>query len=215
MRQSLTGLGLPAVAALPAAASNTGALFRRTTDNTVWVSDGVNWFQVDLKASQKTQTVAASGAINTAETYICTPLQVAANQLKVGDKIRITGYGTCTTTAANLSTFTARAGASGVVADTAVGTLTGTAGTTGNTIAFKFVIDLVVRAIGASGSIQMDGQLTSTSVTGITNNAASVIIVGTTTAVNTTGALQFGVSYKTAVNTTTSTFQDVTVELIT
>lgn len=43
MRAALTGLGVPAVAALPAAAANTGATFRRTTDNSLWWSDGAQW----------------------------------------------------------------------------------------------------------------------------------------------------------------------------
>lgn len=85
MRQLLTGFGVPAVGALPAAASNTGALFRRTTDNSLWWSDGANWNPVGPFA----QHVIAQNMVIPAGTALVVPryveiaagvtLEIAAN----------------------------------------------------------------------------------------------------------------------------------------
>jgi hypothetical protein len=161
-------------------------------------------------------TTAASAALNTTATYIApTTFSIAANTLAVGDTFRITAYGTCTSTVANVTTFTPRLGAAGTTADTALTTLTATAATSGTTVPFVVTLFFVVRAIGASGSVYCYGNLMNNGATGITSAATgNVVNAGGATTINTTGALILGLSHVTAATTTTNTFQSVIVSRI-
>lgn len=158
--------------------------------------------------------VANSAAINTVETYISAVFPLPANTLAVGSVFRITVYGTCTSTAANLSTFTIRLGTAGTVADTAVLAATCTAAASGINIAFKVEFLVVVRTIGAGGTDVASGSIDNTGVTGIAATTNNVAGNGTTAAVNTTIANFLGVSYKSAAATTTCTFNNVVVEQV-
>lgn len=160
-------------------------------------------------------TTAASGAINTTETIVTPTFAVPAGTFKVGTSYRITLHGTCTSTAANLSTFTVRYGAAGTTSDASMGTVTCTAATSGTTIAFKVVILVTVRAIGASGTLLVVGEIVNNGITGISSAAQPVVVVNAqTTGVNTLAAGFLSVSFKTAATTTTATFQSVVIEPI-
>lgn len=212
-RVTLNGLQPTVVAALPAAASYANAIFLRSSDATLWLSDGTNWFHLSVDDAPKTDVTAASGAINSTDTYITAALAIAANQLKVGDHFRVRAYGMCTSSVANVSTFTPRIGSAGSTLDTALSTLTCTAAASGSSVPFEIELHVVVRAIGASGSLFVCGRLTNSGVTGV-SSTTNVVMVGAAVTVNTTGALKLGLSYKSAASTTTSTFQQVTVEQV-
>jgi hypothetical protein len=160
---------------------------------------------------------AATAGINTTETYLTPAISLPANSLLVGSTYRLTLYGTCTTTAANVSTFTVRVGTTGTTpaSDTTATAAFATAvsGTTGAGVAFKIVIDVVCRAIGASTLFEcmLAGQnLNATSAQGIIGPAAIGASFGQAVATgtfNNNTALFLNVSYKSAATTTTSTFQ--------
>jgi hypothetical protein len=159
-------------------------------------------------------TVASSGAINTTATYIApTTFSIPANTLAAGDVFRITIYGTNTSTAAGVNTFTPRLGALGTTADLALTTFASTSAASGTNIPFVLVINVVVRAVGASGSVYTYGVLDNNGVTGI-SAITNVINTGTAITVNTTGALVLGCSLATAATTTTTTIQNVIVQKI-
>jgi len=160
--------------------------------------------------------VADSAAINTTETIIVKTPALAANRLIAGTHIRMTLTGTCTTTAANTSTFTIRMGTNGTTADTAIATpVTGVAGTTGTSIPFKVVIDFTVRTGGASGTGFITLSLDSNGLTGIVAAQTPAIIMPSMSTFNTTTASNIlSVSYKSAATTTTSTFKQATIEFV-
>ena len=159
-------------------------------------------------------TIAASAAINTTATYIApTTFTIPANALAVGDAFRITIYGTNTSTVAGANTFTPRLGAAGTTADLALTTFVSTSAASGTNIPFVLVINVVVRAIGASGSVYTYGVLDNNGVTGI-SAITNVVNTWSAITVNTTGALILGCSLATAATTTTTTIQNVIVQKI-
>lgn len=159
--------------------------------------------------------IVPSSGINTAETYIsANTFVIPASTMAVGDVYMIYGFGTCTSTAANLSTFTPRCGTAGTTADTALSTVTCTAASSGTTIAFYFEITITVQAIGTLGSLFTSGMITNTGITGISSSSTPVVVIGGTTTINTTNTNILGISYKTAASTTTSTFQQVVIRKV-
>lgn len=160
-------------------------------------------------------TVAASGAINTTETIVSAPFSIPVNSLKVGSTIRITLFGTCTSTAANASNFRVRYGSLGTVADAIIATMaTSVAATSGTTVPFDAVIEITFRTIGAAGSVVGSLCLINNGVTGISAVNAQVIALTQTTAPNTTTATNIEVTYQSAASTTTCTFQRVIIEFV-
>ena len=161
--------------------------------------------------------VGASGAINNTETIIVGGLnnaKIYANQLKVGTVIRITLEGTCTTSAANASTWAVRFGTLGTTSDGLLGTAnTSVAGTTGTAIPFEATILFTVRTIGAAGTIAGYVKLITTGATGISAVTAQVVAL-TPTAINTTVDNWLSATYVSAANTTTSTFQNAMIEVV-
>lgn len=161
--------------------------------------------------------IATSAGINTTETYIPTAIALPANNLLPGTTYRLSLYGTCTTTAANISTFTVRVGTTGTTpaSDTTATAALATvaAATAGTSIPFKVIIDITCRAIGASTLLEcaMTGHNMNTTTTqGIIGSAAIGASFGSVTATgtfNNNTALFLNVSYKSAATTTTSTFQ--------
>lgn len=160
--------------------------------------------------------VAASAAINTVETIIVGGLNAAriyANQLKVGTTIRITLQGTCTSSAANISTWRVRLGTAGTVADGIAGSAANSvAAATGTAIPFECTIVLTVRTIGAAGTISGYMKLVNTGVTGISAVATQIVQL-TPTAINTTVDNWIEATYQAAAATTTSTFQVAAIEV--
>lgn len=203
-----------ATAAVPTPAAQNGAFYFDTTTLRFTMKDSSAALTTFGPFGNAT-TTAASGAINTAETIISPTFAIPAGTFKVGSSYRIRIFGTCTSTAANLSTFTVRYGAAGTTADASMGTVTCTAATSGTTIAFCVEILVTVRAIGASGTLIVVGIITNQGITGISSAAQAVVVVNAqTTSVNTLAAGFLSVSYKSAVSTTTSTIQSVVIEQI-
>ena len=160
--------------------------------------------------------IAASSAINTTETILVgglSSLPIPANALAVGSNIRVTLIGTCTSTAANASTFRVRFGTAGTTADTAILTGAVTAVTSGTTVGFKAVIEFTVRTLGASATFAGSLTVLNSGTTGIQANNSNVIPL-TAAAGNTTVANYLSVSYVSAATTTTSTFQNAIVEFL-
>lgn len=165
---------------------------------------------------------AATGAINTTETIVAggkavngATCVIPANSLQIGNVIRIVMHGTCTSSAANVSTFTLRMGTAGTTADASVATAaTSIAAVTGTNIGFTAIMDFTVLTLGATGTIVGTMVLLNTGVTGIsTNNTQSINLTATAT-LNTTTANYLEVTYKSAATTTTSTFQSAYIEVV-
>jgi hypothetical protein len=161
--------------------------------------------------------VAASAAINTTETIIVgglNALQLKANSLKVGSTIRATLQGTCTSTAANASTWRARLGTAGTTADAAIASAANSvAAASGTNIPFVAELVLTVRTIGAAATLQGYLRLTNTGVTGISAVETQTVQV-TASAFNSTVDNWLSFTYVSAATTTTSTFQIAFVEVV-
>jgi Pectate lyase superfamily protein len=165
---------------------------------------------------------AATGAINTAETIVAggkavngATAVIPANSLQIGNVIRVTMHGTCTSTAANVSTFTLRMGTAGTTGDASVATAaTSVAATSGTTVGFTATLEFVVLTIGGTGTIAGHMLLLNTGITGISANNTQSINLTSTATLNTTTANYIEVTYKSAATTTTSTFQTAFVEVL-
>lgn len=165
---------------------------------------------------------AATGAINTAETVVAggkavngATCVIPANSLQIGNVIRVTMHGTCTSTAANVSTFTLRMGTAGTTGDASVATAaTSVAATSGTTVGFTAVLEFVVLTIGGTGTIAGHALVLNTGITGISANNTQSINLTSTATLNTTTANYLEVTYKSAATTTTSTFQTAFVEVL-
>lgn len=162
----------------------------------------------------RASTVAASAAINTTETNLLSAVIVPAVTLAVGSHVRITLEGTTTTTGANISTFTIRAGTAGTTADASVAAIaTPVAGTTGTNIPFKVVIDFNVQTLGAAGTAFGSLTYVANAATGMVA-AVTAVVPFTSSTLATTTATRLDITYVSAATTTTTTFQDVTIEII-
>ena len=162
-------------------------------------------------------TTAASSGINTTETVISPTMAIPAGALVAGSSYRIRVIGTCTPTAANLSTFTIRMGTNNTTADTTLMTLTMTSSTSGSSVPFWGEFVITVRSLNSStGNVIASGVVTNSGTTGINTVATPVFVLGSVvTSINTTSAIQnISLAYKSAATTTTSTFQQVTTEAL-
>jgi hypothetical protein len=164
-------------------------------------------------------TTGASSGINNTETIISggtNSLHLSANELTAGTLIRITCYGTCTSSAGNTSNFNVYYGANGTTADTKIATITSpfTAQTTGASVLFKASQTLTVRTIGASGTVYGYFELLNTGTAGIYTAPGPFVWANTFANINTTNAGYFNVSYVASNTTTTCTFQQVIIEVI-
>lgn len=157
---------------------------------------------------EDTSIVSASAGINTTETIIAKTRALAANRLIAGTTLRITFYGTCTSSAANASTFSVRIGTAGTTSDgLMVQCATANAATSGTNIPFQAILEVVVRTTGASATCYGYLTLHNQGTTGIAT-AVTRVTVGTFTNFNTTTANNIiSATYKSAASTTTSTFQ--------
>lgn len=157
--------------------------------------------------------IAASGAINTAETVIVQTAPLSANRLTVGSTIRATLFGTCTSSAANVSTFNLYIGTAGTTGDTKVLTAaTGAAFTSGTAVVFKAVLEMVMRTVGATASVVGTLTLFNQGTTGIATVVAQAITATPATFDSTVEGNIISVSYLSAASTTTSTFTQAYIE---
>jgi hypothetical protein len=158
---------------------------------------------------------ANSIGISTAETIVTAPTPVPFNSMVVGTSYRITLLGTCTTTAANASTFTLRFGTAGTTSDASIATaVTAVAATTGSAIPFRVVIEFTVRSIGTTGAIVGTLTLWNAGATGISAVLTQVLQLTATATLNTTVNSFFEVTYKSAATTTTCVFDNAVVEVV-
>jgi hypothetical protein len=162
-------------------------------------------------------TTAASSAINTTETIIVGGLgfsKIPANTLQVGTTFRFVLNGTCTASAANVSTFRVGFGTAGTAADTAIGTAaTAASATSGTAIPFSVEITFTVRTVGASGTIAGTLTLMNSGTTGISTTLTQTIAL-TAAAIDTTVDSYLSVTYQAAATTTTCTFQNGIIEVV-
>jgi len=212
----MSRLRLNAVATPSAPATDKSELFLDSSDEILtWIDDQGSVRKVAQGALDS--EIANSAAINTTETIIVGGLngaRIKANQLKVGTTIRATLQGTCTSTAANASTWRIRFGTNGTTADTAIATAANSvAATSGTNIPFEAQLVMTVRTVGASGSISGYLKLINTGVTGISAVTAQVVQF-TVAAINTTVDSWLSVTYQAAATTTTSTFQNAFIEVV-
>lgn len=157
--------------------------------------------------------VAASAALNTAETVLVKFPLVAGQTLRAGSKVRIVLEGTCTSTNADVSTITIRAGVLGTVADASVATAAVTSSGSGTGQAFKLTLEFTVRTLGASGTAAGSMVVINAGTTGIIG-AAQIVVPFTSSTLATTTATFLDVTYVSAAVTTTCTFQDCTIEVV-
>ena len=164
-----------------------------------------------------TGLAAATSGINTTETLLVKmPLLLASTvsgqsvngTLNVGTIVQVILDGTCTSSNADVSTVTMRAGILGTTSDASIATWVVTAAGSGSAIPFRIVLDLTIRTLGASGTASGYMAVQNTGVTGVagvTNtvkDSASAI-----SALPTTTATWLDFSYVSAATTTTCTFQ--------
>lgn len=197
-------------------ASDKAHVFLDTTVENLSYIDDTGTVRV-LGVNSPCAIVATSGAINSAETIIVGGLnncRIYANQLKVGTVIRATLQGTCTSSAANASTWRVRMGTAGTTSDTAIGTAANSvAAASGTNIPFLCEIVLTVRTIGASAALVGYMELRNTGVTGI--SAVTVQTVELTPLTwDSTVANWLSVSYVAAAATTTCTFRNAFIEIV-
>jgi hypothetical protein len=174
--------------------------------------------QSDRVADIAAVTTAASSAINTTETIVVGGLsnaKVAAHTLKVGTTIRVLLRGTCTASAARVSTFRIRFGVAGTTSDGAIATAaTAASPTTGTAIPFVVEILFTVRTVGATGTIAGTFSLVNQGVTGISATETQVIAL-TAAAIDTTVDSWISATYVSATTATcTCTFQNGIIEVV-
>ena len=94
----------------------------------------------------------ATGSFSTVEKYVSPAGFSISGGMTLGQAVRITIIGTCTSSAGNTNTIKIKYGANGTTADATITTLTFTASASGTTIPFKLTIDVVCSLVGASGT---------------------------------------------------------------
>lgn len=161
----------------------------------------------------RNSTVAASAAINTAETLLLATPLAAGVSLRVGSIVRWIVHGTNTSTVANASTLNLRAGILGTIADASFATAAVTSAAAGAGIAFELGIQFVVQTLGAAGTAFGSMRVTNTGATGIAA-VTNTVVPFTSATLATTTATFLDLTYVSAATTTTSTFQDISCEII-
>ena len=203
-----------AVAAVPVPPAGASAIYFDSS-STTWQSVNSSGASTPIAPNQNnTSSIAASAAINTSETVVTPSTSIPANFLRAGTTYKIILSGTCTSTVANLSTFTVRIGTAGTIADTSIATITCIAAASGTTVPFEAVFYVTNRSTGSSGTAMASGYVINSGVTGISASGVGGGGSTATATVNTTVVNFIEVSYKSAATTTTSTFQMAIVELV-
>jgi len=210
------GLILNSAAAPSTPSSNKAHVYLDTTEETLRYMDDTGSIRT-LASNALCSITANSGAINTTETIIVGGLnncRIYANMLKVGSVIRATLQGTCTSSAANASTWRFRLGTAGTTSDGTIGSAANSvAAASGTNIPFRAELTLTVRTIGASATLAGWLTLVNTGVTGISAVESQTVEL-TATAFDSTVANWLEVTYVAAASTTTSTFKSAFIELV-
>lgn len=176
---------------------------------------GAHAFTGSLDKTGQASIVADSAGINSTETVIVKSAALLANRLVAGTVIRATLNGTCTSTAANVSTFAIRIGTAGTTADAIVFSgPTIAAATTGTSIPFSAVLEVTVRTTGAAATAMGTLKVYNAGATGISTVLTQVILPTMTTFNTTTANNIVSVTYKAAASTTTSTFKQAFIEVV-
>lgn len=162
-----------------------------------------------IECCQCAVTVAASSAINTTETIVTPTFLVKANTMQPGTVYRVKISGTCTSTNADVNTFTLRYGTAGTISDSAIATVAPTAAT-GSAIPFQVEFTFVCRTATTAAAF---GLLRNSGVTGCSNAAVLPGDTGTDT-ISTVLDRYLSVSYLSAATTTTVTVQLATIEVV-
>jgi hypothetical protein len=152
----------------------------------------------------------SSGAINTSETPIVS-YTIPANTIQAGTTYRVIAYGSCTSTAGNVSDLRIRFGSTGGASDTAIAALTPTAATSGTGVAFKVEFEITFQSTSVS---QVQAILSNNGATGIYTAQQLLLAETNTTGLTTTGSEILQFSYGSAATSTTSTFYFATIELV-
>ena len=188
-----------------------GLILYNTTSKTFQYRINGVWEEFGMQSAAITS---ATAAINTTETIIVQSPVMTANRFMASTIVKIIFNGTCTSTAANASTFRVRIGTTGTIADGIVLSVgTGGSATSGTNNPFSGEINLVIRTTGASATAFGYLTLYNQGTTGISTTSTRVI-QGTMTNFNSTTANFVSVTYESAGATTTSTFQYATIEII-
>ena len=159
----------------------------------------------------------ASGAINTGETILTKAGPLSANRLTLGSQIRVTWSGTCTSTAANVSTFNVYIGPLGTTSDAKVfSAATAAAQTSGTNVVFCAEANITITAVGAGTSATAVGVLRvmNNGTTGIATTVTQMITATVAGFDTTIEGNIISASYLSAASTTTSTFQQCFIETI-
>jgi len=167
-------------------------------------------------SSGQASIITATSGINTTETVVIKTAALPVNRLVAGTVIRVTLLGTCTSTGANTSTFALRFGTAGTTADGLIASaVTSAAATSGTNVPFRAVFEFIVRTVGTSATGHGFLSLANSGTTGISSTSTGdQIILPTFTSFNTTTGTIISATYKSALSTTTSTFQDAFIEIV-
>jgi hypothetical protein len=152
----------------------------------------------------------ATPGINTPETTVVS-YAVPANTIVAGTTYRLVAYGTCTSSAANVSSSRIRLGTTGTPSDTALAVLALTAATSGTNVNFR--VEFIV-TFQSTTVAEVTAVLNNNGSTGIYTAQQAIMNPANATGLTTTAneILQF--SYGSAATTTTSTFYTATIELV-
>jgi len=176
----------------------------------VLTSNGTTWAST-LVGTGRASITADTAALNITETLVTSMTIPTA---VVGTVYRISISGTCTSSVANASTFTIRAGTLGTTGDASIGTVAITSAASGTSIPFFAHVYLTVRTTGATGGVVGMLALTNNGTTGIATTATAVVAVTPAALFNTTTATKLSITYKSAAVTTTTTFQTAVLEIV-
>ncbi len=161
--------------------------------------------------------VAASAGINTVETQVVGQT-FGAGFFNVGTTLEIEAYGTMTSTVDNVVTFNIRVGPTTLTGNipATLAVHCGNSGTT-TTAAFVLKVRIVVRTIGASGTVYAYGTVISLDSGAAVTQAlalATELFTPTSRALDTTVANTAELCFVSAATTSTATFQAATVAIV-
>lgn len=160
---------------------------------------------------------ANTAPINTTETVIVKTSALSVDRLKVGTTIRITWFGTCTSTVSNRNTFSIRIGTTGTISDPLMQSNNSLfSAVAGTAIPFKVIFEITIRSIGVDATSSGSMLVINNGITGIMASAqGNQILIPTYSTFNsTTPNIIISSTYKTAAVTTTSIFQNAQIEFI-
>ncbi len=184
-------------------------------DNTMKLLKHKDYYGVYTALNNKhiSSAIAASAAIANTDTLITNGLYLSQRALTAGSKIKITLWGTCTSSNASAQIFSIRFGKLNTKADGAIATLTVDADAAGTNIPFCIEIDITVRTIDSAGTIYGYGKVTTHGGTGLYAEEVGIIALAGALAMNMNEPGYLNVSYISGHANTATTFQNAIVEV--